>query len=535
MAQYLKPDCELGYVEDTAQIENLKFNNLRHSVLGCMLGDFNEVGNYVVSPEIVKELIAMEKYIVQTYDNIELCKSNLKIDKQISFMVTFEGNRAILSLVEKMNYEGNFKINSGTYSNINEYVLDVVETNGDINRNVVYARWNISPFGGNVVDIFNCDDSVLEKYFGIVNRFKYLLKANKLLLIKEEEMEEIESSYSNEIFTILKHHPKLQKAVIETVKQTLTEKKDAINPKKPFFTKTFNEVLEHAIEKNKDVLGSEETQEFEKEKHNAVMNLNIKRDAVFEISHEKDENVQGDKVSPAVLRFKPLEENQNKSVNEVAEEFVASFKTEVQRIAMNNVDKKSEKGKLFAVLAAAEIEGFIDKTENENKTQIATVAPTTSKPEQNAVKKVENKPVANNVGRSTTGNKSGGGQSTAKKVTGQRPAQQPTNNTAGEKPKKETGKPTTETLTIGRAMPLNDALTTENKVMVGGQAVEMSILEVAMQARQNAERMMAEGVNKHATTVVGTAKTLETQTKNIESKKVSATAERIIAESVESL
>ena len=56
MSQYLKPDSELGYVEDHAMIEFLQFNNLRHTVLGCMLGDFNEVGNYVVAPEIVEEL-----------------------------------------------------------------------------------------------------------------------------------------------------------------------------------------------------------------------------------------------------------------------------------------------------------------------------------------------------------------------------------------------------------------------------------------------------------------------------------------------
>ena len=175
MSQYLKPDSMLGYVEDSAQIECLKFNNLRHTILGCMLGDFDEVGAYVVSPDIVSELISMEKYLVQTYDNIELCKSALKLDKQISFMVTFEGNKVTLSLVEKINYEANFLLNSGTYSNINEYVLDSVETSGEVNRNVIYQRWNIKTTPSTIIDIFNCDDSVLEKFFGIVNRFKYLL------------------------------------------------------------------------------------------------------------------------------------------------------------------------------------------------------------------------------------------------------------------------------------------------------------------------------------------------------------------------
>ena len=128
MAQYLKRDPQLGYIEDVAEIETEKFNNLRHSVLGCMLGDFDETGAYVVSPEIVEELLAMEKYVVDTYDNIEICKSILKLDKQITFMVTYEGNRAVLSLIEKLSYEANFRIDSGVYSNINEYVLDSVES-----------------------------------------------------------------------------------------------------------------------------------------------------------------------------------------------------------------------------------------------------------------------------------------------------------------------------------------------------------------------------------------------------------------------
>ncbi|MBQ8615722.1 MAG: hypothetical protein IJ415_04075, partial [Clostridia bacterium] len=252
MSQYLKPDCELGYIEDQAEIESLKINNLRHAILGCMLGDFDETGAYVVEPEIVQELIEMPKYIVETMDNIEICKSALKLDKQISFAVTLEGNKATLSLLEKLSYEANFAINSGTYSNINEYILDTVETSGEINRNAIYTRWNIGEFGGNVIDIFNCDEEVLEKYFGIVNRFKYLLNANKVLLEKEEKIEEVEASYANEIFEILKHYPKLQDAVMKQVKETLNEKKDSISVNKPNFAKTFNELLENVIQTNVD-------------------------------------------------------------------------------------------------------------------------------------------------------------------------------------------------------------------------------------------------------------------------------------------
>ncbi len=359
MAQYLKPDSELGYIEDNAQIECLKFNNLRHSILGCMLGDFNEVGNYVVSPEIVKELISMEKYIVQTYDNIELCKGFLKLDKQISFMVTFEGNRATLSLIEKMNYEANFSINSGTYSNINEYMLDSVETSGEINRNVIYDRWNISSFGGNVVDIFNCDDSVLEKYFGIVNRFKYLLQANKIMLEKEEEIEEIEAAYSNEIFEILKRYPKLEKSVLETVKQTLTEKKDAVSIKKPFFAKTFNEVLENAIEKNLGILEDNQKQEFEIEKRNAVLNLTINRENIIEMEHKKIDNAENE-LSPTLISLSVPTTVQSKSISELGEEFISTYKVTTDALSPEQKPKEQpDKDKLIATLIGAGVGALI--------------------------------------------------------------------------------------------------------------------------------------------------------------------------------
>ncbi len=328
MAQYLKPDSLLGYIEDSAEIENLKTNNLRHSVLGCMLGDFNEVGAYVVSPEIVKELIEMEKYVVQVFDNIELCKSALKLDKQISFMVTFEGNRATLALVEKLNYEANFAINSGTYSDINEYVLDSVETSGEVNRNVLYARWNIKSMPSAIIDIFNCGEDILAKYFGIVERFQYLLNANTVLLEKEEAIEEVEAEYLNQIFTILSRHPKLEKEVLKTVKQSLSEKKNAVSANKPYFAKTLNEVVENAIQKNINVLEDAKQKEFLAEKRNAIVTMNIKREDLLEIEKVKTEDI--DQISPAIpiLKIAPVVKKQ--TINESAQALV-KITNQVQR------------------------------------------------------------------------------------------------------------------------------------------------------------------------------------------------------------
>ena len=319
MAQYSKPDSELGFVGDTALIEKLKFDNLRHTVLGCMLGDFNEVGDYVVSPEIVKELISMEKYVDRTYENVELCKSFLKLDKQISFLITFEGNKATLSLIEKLNYEGNFALNSGTYSNINEYVLDTVETTGDINRNMIYIRWNIRVANGNVVDIFNCDSAILEKYLGIVNRFKYILETNKIILKSEAKMEEIEAGYANDIFAILDRYPTLKDAVLANVKKSLTEKKNSINIKKPFFANTFNEMLENSVNQNLSVLSEKELEEFNVEKRNAIVNLNLNRQGILETEHY---NIEEGSKSPNGIRLKTDPNYSFKTLEELGGELV---------------------------------------------------------------------------------------------------------------------------------------------------------------------------------------------------------------------
>ncbi len=289
MAKYLKPYCEKGYVDNSAEIEYLKLNNMRHTILGCMLGDFNEQGIYTISPDIVSELILMRKYIVNTMDNIEICLSELKLDKQLTFMVTFEANRATLSLVEKINFEGNYKLNSGSYSNINEYLLDEVETAGEINRNLIYKKWNIGEFGGAVLDVSSMDEQTLAKYFGIVNRYKYLLLANEKLLESEQEIEEIESDYALNILNATLAYPKLHEAVIKNLKNALDEKNGTIRLDKPNFAKTVNEVLDGALEEHISLLDEKQQQEFEVDKHNAQLEHNQKIKEVIEVENQQVE------------------------------------------------------------------------------------------------------------------------------------------------------------------------------------------------------------------------------------------------------
>lgn len=294
MAKYLKQDSDLGYIENSAEIEYLKLNNLRHSILGFMLGDFDEQGFYTISTEIQKELLSMRKFIVNSVDNIDICHGTVMLDKPITFMVTFESDRATLSLVEKISFEANTAINSGAYSNVNEFVLDEVETAGEINRNLVYKRWNIGEFGGEVLGVNSMDATTLALYSGLVNRYKYLLAANKLLLEKEEQLEDIEAEYTLGIVEILSRYPALKAVVEEEVKTQIKDKTKFLRLDKPNFAKTFNEILDQSLENNLSVLDGSELNMFSQERREVIQNRNMRMlgelDVKTQIAEEEESN-----------------------------------------------------------------------------------------------------------------------------------------------------------------------------------------------------------------------------------------------------
>ncbi len=347
MANYLKQDREQGYVTDNAEINYLIFNNMRHTVFGCMLGDFDSHGIYSVDKEIVRELIEMKKYIVDSEDNIELCVSELKLLKQISFLVTFEGNRATLSLIEKINHEANIKINSGTYSDVNEFILDVIETSGEVDRNVVYHKWNISPFSGDILDVFKMDEETLSAYYGIVNRFKFLLSANNVLLKSDENIDSVESELAVRMLEIIKHYPKLKAVFDKQFKARLEEKSDFIKLDKPNFASTINEVVNNIVESNIGVLTEQDQEEFSLEKHNALVDYNIKiRDAVElktnnpVLAHSEDILNENEKITdeiigvensnnqPSEVLIIDTKGTENRDINDISKEYAETLKQE---------------------------------------------------------------------------------------------------------------------------------------------------------------------------------------------------------------
>ena len=274
--KYLKPDSELGYIEDYAEIESEKIENVRSSITCFTFGDYDENGEYIIEDDVVDDLISMEKFVVESDGNVEFCKSALKLDKQINFAISFEDSKISLLLIEKLKDQTNPQIEE-----MNEYVLDEYLAQGLVDRSIVYARWNVKPMGGYVLDIFSCEDEVLEKYFGVVNRFKYLLDSNKTLIEDEENIEDAEAEYFNDMMEVVKKYPNLYEEVIEQMQAFMEGKEDLFDDTKPWFLSHVNQLLNYCIKSNMSVLSALEKVQFEIEQHQLIVNRNLKKETLI--------------------------------------------------------------------------------------------------------------------------------------------------------------------------------------------------------------------------------------------------------------
>ena len=143
--KYFKFDEIDQFLEDQTDINYYATNQVRRVAVGNMLGDYNEQGLYVLDEKLIKELVAMPKVIVDSVGGADLIRSAIKFDSYIHFMLTIEEDKASLILLEKVNFESNVKYNAGSYTNMNEYVLEQVKIpDRDVDKNVVYTKFNIS-------------------------------------------------------------------------------------------------------------------------------------------------------------------------------------------------------------------------------------------------------------------------------------------------------------------------------------------------------------------------------------------------------
>ena len=338
MANYLKQGAEEVFITDSAEIGRARLNNLRHTILNYMLGDFDEHGVYTVDPEIRKELISMKKYIANTIDNMEVCQSEVRLFKPITFLVSFDEDCATLSLIEKISHLGNNKGNGGSYSDINEYILDRIETSGVINRQNVFRKWNISDQGGSALDITSLDNETKTQLFGLADRFKYLLYVNAIFLEREKQLEERDLAYSESLKKLISAYPNLNKAVEKTINDKIKDKKKFIRIDKPFVAKTLSEVLEQALDENMSALNPEEVKSFNLQKHEILNISNQQFDEILPIEIAKpNENSEN---SVGIVRLNTDIAFETRSLNENGEEVVSTFLRDERSIPFEDLKER---------------------------------------------------------------------------------------------------------------------------------------------------------------------------------------------------
>lgn len=247
--RYFKFDEFNQYLDNEADINYFSANQARRVAIGNMLGDYDENGYYVVDEEIIKELVAMPKLIVDSLEGIDLLRGAIKFDNFIHFMLAVEDDKAKLVLLEKINFESNIKENVGRYSNMNEYVLQEISIpDRDVDKNVIYSKFNIKREDeGMLYDFKDLNETELNFYKGLIKKMKYNALVQTTLLSNEQTIEIIEADYFDNVLNSFDKYVKYKEEFIKFLKAVILEKERFIQINKPFFQKTVNEILDSSV------------------------------------------------------------------------------------------------------------------------------------------------------------------------------------------------------------------------------------------------------------------------------------------------
>lgn len=280
--KFLKFDAEKGFLDNKDDINYFATKQMRKVVFGGMLGDFDENGFYVVNQKIVNELLAMPKVIVDAVEGSELIRSKVKADTFFHFILSIEGDKATFSLLEKVYHQSNRTLNGGSYSDINEYVLDeVIVPDRDFNRNALYEKYNINPHDdGEALSIFDASEETIALYFNILEKIKINYLTQNKLILNEQQIEEIEVDYFDKVLKLINQYPTIKEEFSKDVQDVLKEKSAFIVENNPFFQQTVNEIVDANLERISNKLDDEQKQEFlnklrviKAEYYNAIKNL----------------------------------------------------------------------------------------------------------------------------------------------------------------------------------------------------------------------------------------------------------------------
>lgn len=214
--RYIKPDCPEGYITDKDEIERYKYKQRIDIMKNRLLGDYNELGEYILSKEIIYELQNAKKEVIEQYKTYLFLHSIYPIQDfgRISFFVSVskldDGKlKARLVLLEKID-----RINGMVTDTISVVIDEFVDEASPTYYGKMKDKFKII-----TVDQKNLDDENEED-------FKYCrIRKIEMFQLWEQNREEIErkekEKYEKTIKVLesLKDKNPYAKAILEQLKR----------------------------------------------------------------------------------------------------------------------------------------------------------------------------------------------------------------------------------------------------------------------------------------------------------------------------
>ena len=271
-------------VNDPAAIKSCKNEQNRDVIDNARLGSYDKYGNYVIIPDIKRELISMPKLIYSTnhtttgvvYD----LKATIPIFGDVFFKLSIGKNEAVLSLTESVNRE------AGGYLEVYDEPIDSFALGKDrLPDSIIFRTYHITE----KPDDFGKKE--VYEYNNILTRKVYLNLLSKEL--RTTSVLDEKQAFDNMVAT-LKNGGEYGKRVLTEFVDRLKERPAVFEiANTEHYNKAVNEVLLSAL----DIATTEEDKQKPENKETYLQVLNARNESI-----DKDLKIATDRVNEQYVK-----------------------------------------------------------------------------------------------------------------------------------------------------------------------------------------------------------------------------------------
>ena len=358
MGKYYKEYANLDdEIDDDVEIEFDKFQKMEQVVFGNLLGDFLQDGKYSVDRDICAELIHIEKVVVGEFGNEIQLKSPIKFETFPCFILRVKDTRIGLYLLEEINHAGNESIGSGSYCDINEFLVDEMKFSTDnviLNLNEAYKKYNITKKldEGKIKEISEIDK--YKDYNAILKKLALNKLKQNILIENHDLLENVEQEYIDQTLKLIEKYPEFKYIVTKELEGALIDKTELISKNKPFYNRAFRELLDDVIFMNDGELSEKDREEFYAKQKDAKQDYSLSsskiKDLIEQVQKPDDtktrenlENIENKNENEiSKLNETKLKSKQKSKAKETQAEIEAVVNTYQKQLEENNQEQKKE-------------------------------------------------------------------------------------------------------------------------------------------------------------------------------------------------